>query len=121
MQVTKATIYKIADQIRNYLSQGHFAYVSINETYGCVETFSTGHRLNASWTDRSEETVRVMPYNDGANGQLYIGFSISGWYFVIEEGQSVSVSGEGVKIRFTAPCGDNRCDWLKLEHQGDDD
>ncbi len=113
MILSKQTAERIQRELQEYLCRGRFAYVSVNETAGRVEIFSTGHRLIADWTDRSKEDIRILQHDDE---RVWIGFSISGWFFSIQEGEDVWVSrSDGVKIRHTAPCGDKRMDWLKLE------
>lgn len=114
MQVNARTAERIANDLREYLGQGKLAYVSHNETEGRVETFSTGHHLErGDWTDYSPESVRIFQHDDG---RVWIGFSIAGWFFSIQEGELVGVDrSNGVKIRFTAPCGDKRLDWLKRQ------
>lgn len=119
MELNKQTAERIKEDLQAYLSRGHFAYVAVNETAERVETFSTGHHLvSGNWTDGSSDSVRIMPHDDG---RIWIEFSIAGWFFSVQEGARIYVGqGDGVKIRYIALCGDERLDWLKLEHEDAD-
>lgn len=114
MILSRQTAERIANEIRAYLGQGRCAYVAHNETSGRVETFQTGCQLRSGdWTDGSRESVRVFQRDDES---VWIGFSIAGLFFQVQEGDHVSIGrSDGVRIRFQAPCGDHRLDWLKLE------
>lgn len=114
MILSSKTAGRIQRELQEYLRQGQHTYISVNETAGRVETFTTGHRLKAGgWTDGSKEDIRIFQHEDG---RAWIGFSIANFFFSLQEGEDVTVGrSDGVRIRHVAPCGDHRLDWFKLE------
>lgn len=114
MILSSKTAERIQRELQEYLRQGRCTYISVNETAGRVETFTTSHNLKSGgWTDGSKEDIRIFRHEDE---RVWIGFSIADFFFSLQEGEEITVSrSDGVRIRHVAPCGDRRLDWFKLE------
>lgn len=113
MILTKENANKIAQQIKDYLTGWTFCYLSTCTTRpDPLMTLEPNCELACDWTDGSTETVRVKQYEQ--DGEVYIAFSITGWYITLDEGTNCHIDyGDGVRLRYAAPCGDGRLCWMK--------